>query len=422
MGHSTYSFNTYANHKIDSSRPFSLSMKTNAALPILLASSLIISSPSSSFGATSASQLYSQAEASIVTGKKQFQAMDKSWGRAQREINDVTRGFKKQDDRVKFMVKGLIPLNKDIKDFQAEMATSKLALEAEIEALSATTVTKYQAAEAAAETGKNPSATAGKFKAAQREAALTDEETRFLKALEGAIDKVADISSKMDKAVTTVDSASSRMTESIETAQAGGLEMVDGIDKVKKLCLDTLGDCSSKANNGLSIFQDGKGMLSKSVSAYKAVSDESGTAYGIVSSVVNDLDQLSNQITSIADAQKVWEEENKNKLRLAKTQVNMLKRNVAKSLSGTLRAEKEFNDAKESFFPKGKSSFAKNLQSELSTSYAALAKADKIGKASESSMREAKRTGDREAAATLKKYSPKTRGSALTATSSALNQ
>ena len=225
---------------------------------IAIASSVNLYAPPS-FAAQTASQLFSDAEKSIVLTQKEYKQVDANWAASKRFIAESSQNFGKIREVIKSIEHDVESLQASIDKQNKESENSIALLESEVERLKASVAVKFDLAKVEEEKDSTKLSTVQKlYKDAENEVNLLDHESSLLAKYRSVWGtnpyilpaKVQDIQKDL--------TATLKSYDDFQIQQGTGLAlMTEGLTKNENACHYGGPVCASKDQNGVALFRKG---------------------------------------------------------------------------------------------------------------------------------------------------------------------
>ena len=183
-------------------------------------------------------------------------------------MTENSKIVKNTEADIQLILKDIVAVQKKVDALIKQGETASVKLDVDMNGLRASSVAKYEAAEASAENVNKPLITGKLFQIAQDEARILAEEekglklfTDSLKDATSAASQLEDIRSDLDDIAKDIVDIQSRQSESLNG-------MVQGVVTSVQTCKESLNECGEKGSLGSDMFKKGEKTANKAQESY----------------------------------------------------------------------------------------------------------------------------------------------------------
>ena len=190
------------------------------------------------------------------------------WDSVKRGMTENAKIVKKSESDIQNILKDIIAVQTKVDGLikQGEGLSSKL--DVDMNGLRASSVAKYEAAEASAENVNKPLITGKLFQIAQNEAAILAEEEKGLKLFTESLADGTSVASQLEDIRSELSGIANDILE-IQARQSESLYgMVEGVTASLQTCKESLNECGEKGGQGSDLFKKSEKIANKAQDSY----------------------------------------------------------------------------------------------------------------------------------------------------------
>lgn len=407
------------NNECDTTINFAKEVRSFGAVAIVFGSSVLGFHVQDCIAAPlSASELFAKAENAISLTEKSYKNLLNEWGHVKKVVDESSKHIAVTEGVVLSISKDLLNIESKLSAIVDEINAAKNLIETEAATLRVTTTEKYDLAEASSTSGASPSKTARLFLDAEHMAStLAQEEGLLKKYQETSAGGVTTLSKVKDTIVSTNEILQKiEKLKTTDTEARGYLEK--GIEVSVKYCRDSLSECSSKTQDGVSKFKYGESIFRKTADNFNKVITDVTVDQKKTEVFTADIELLASRLQKAYSDIHEWQETSKLRLKIGLPQTKSIVQKLEDVDKSAVSLLRKIVTAKSTIVSKENNQKVATVEAELEKVQHELIASESLGKKAETLLKSAKSVGEIQSSSYLKKTSSSTSYAPTTSTTS----